>query len=295
MILKSLRPECLTAVLLTLGAFTLPAWCQGENSAQGPSGPGSRSEMDDLRKRAIVQKMAPPSPLDKMLALDQILKEKKPNWKAQYADSQFDVDPDNYKDTDVMIPLVLGVRIADGILAIQAKDAEKLNECAADIESLAKKLNVDEGSLNRAKTARTAANKGEWLRVFSELSRLQDGVLNEIEKKSNKDRGVLLMSGGWMQGLRFAAKVINANYTGPLSNFLREPRLVSMLRENLAKLPGDLHANAKVKEMDEMMGKVREIVNVGLDDSKPDGWVQQEKVKELITMTDAFVKSLTEK
>jgi hypothetical protein len=251
--------------------------------------------MDDLRKRAIVQKMAPPSPLDKLLALDQILKEKRPNWKAQYASSQFDVDPDNYTDTMVLIPVVLGVRIADAILTIQAKDAEKLNECASDIETLARKLNVGEGQLARARSARAAANKGEWLRVFSELSRLQDDVLKEIERDSNKDRGVLLMSGGWMQGLRFAAKVIDANYTGPLSNFLREPRLVSMLRENIARLPPTLKDNAKVKEMDEMMGKIKDYINVGLDDSVKEGWVEQPKVQEIVKLTENYIKSLLEK
>lgn len=260
--------------------------------ALGPSGSGSKQEMDALAKSATRTKMAPPSVLDKLLALQGFLQDRKPNWKEQFAVCQADLDPDLYMDTEVMLPLLLGVRIADGILAMQAQDAEKLNECAGDIESMAKKLQVDEGSLGRAKAARTAANKGEWTRVFSELSRLQDGVLREIERDANRDRGALLMCGGWIQGMRFASRVIEANYSGPASNLLREPILISRLRENLGALPATSRNHQTVRDLNALLAKVQEIVNVGMDDSKPDGWISKASVSALAALGDAFVKQM---
>ncbi|MBP7949504.1 MAG: hypothetical protein KA004_07590 [Verrucomicrobiales bacterium] len=258
---------------------------------------GGAPSMKDLMAKAQRAKMPPPSPLDKMLALDSMLREKRPNWKTQFEECQFDIDPDAFADTVVDVPLVLGVRIADGVLAIQAKDSEKLGQCADDIEVLARKLNVAEEKLNRAESARKAATKGEWLKVFSELSRLQDDVLKEIERDSNRDRGPILMSGGWLQGIRFAAKVVadEKNYSGPLSNFLREPRLVASLRENLAKLPAEIRDRPNVKEMDRLMETIGKIINVGLDDSKPDGWIPRDQVLELVKLTETFVGSLQKK
>src|SRR3954467_3946425 len=146
-----------------------------------------------------------PTPYDKFLALDQALTATKVNWGQVYRKVAVDIDADAFTDKEVVIPMVLGIRIADGVMAIKALDAEMLNKCAADIEKLAKKLDIADSELGRARAVRASANKGEWLKVFMELGFFQQDIMKKIEDKEHSTRGTLLITSGWMQGARYTS------------------------------------------------------------------------------------------
>jgi hypothetical protein len=67
-----------------------------------------------------------PTPYDKFIALDQVLTKTKVDWPQVFRKVAVDIDPDKFTDKDVAVPMILGVRIADGVMAIKAKDAELL-------------------------------------------------------------------------------------------------------------------------------------------------------------------------
>src|SRR5260370_34022180 len=106
-----------------------------------------------------------PTPYDKFIALEQVLNKTKVDWPQVFRKVAVDIDPDKFTDKDDAIPMILRVRLADGVLAIKAKDAELLNKCASDIEKLAQKFGVSDVDLARARAVRPAANKGECLKV----------------------------------------------------------------------------------------------------------------------------------
>lgn len=180
--------------------------------------------------------LAPPTPIDKMIALDTALGKNAVDWSAVWNKYQLDVNPNDYSDTAVAIPVLLGMRMSDGILAIKARDGEKLNQVASDIESLAKKLKVSDAELARAKKVRLYAGRNEWPRVFLELGYLQHDVLNTLNKDDNRDRRALLIAAGWLQGLNAISNVINDKYTETASGLLREPLLIKAILEDLDKL-----------------------------------------------------------
>jgi hypothetical protein len=100
-----------------------------------------------------------PTPYDKFLALDQLVPSGEINWGQTFRKVAVDIDPDQFTDKDTVIPMVLGVRIADGVMAVKARDVELLNKAASDIETLAKRMGVPDSDLNRARAVRAAANK----------------------------------------------------------------------------------------------------------------------------------------
>ncbi len=69
-----------------------------------------------------------PSPMDKLLGLDAALGGKAVAWGGVYRELSHNADLSALKD-ETSICLALGVRIADGIMAVKAKDANALNEC----------------------------------------------------------------------------------------------------------------------------------------------------------------------
>ena len=76
-----------------------------------------------------------PTPLDKIIALTLLVKTRKIDWNGVFNAVAVDINPDSFTDKEILIPQVLGIRIADGIMAVQAKDAELLGKAASDIEN----------------------------------------------------------------------------------------------------------------------------------------------------------------
>lgn len=227
-----------------------------------------------------------PTPYDKFLALDQVLTKTKVKWDDTFRKVAVDVDPDSFTDKDVAIPMILGVRIADGVMAIKANNAELLNKCAADIEKLAKKMGVADADLGRARSVRAAANKGEWLKVFMELGFLQQDIMKKIDQPEHATHGTLLIVSGWMQGARYTSTVIDENYSPETSNLLREPLLAKALKEKVESLPPDLQSSPLVAKLRDVLPKIETILTIPLD-----GTISKENVEELNKLATEVVKA----
>jgi hypothetical protein len=227
-----------------------------------------------------------PTPYDKFIALDQVLTKTKVNWEQTFRKVAVDVDPDAFTDKEVVIPMVLGIRIADGVMAIKAHDAELLNKCAADIEKLAKKIGVADADLTRARAVRAAANKGEWLKVFMELGFFQQDIMKKIDQKENATHGTFLVVAGWMQGARYTTTVVGENYTAETSNLLREPLLARALKEKVESVSDELKSAPLVSKLREVLPKIETILTIPLD-----GSISKENVTELNKLATEVVKA----
>jgi hypothetical protein len=263
-------------LLLLLGCFSPCLLFGAEKDEKAPFDP----------KKAQDAGVGMPTPYDKFLALDQALTNSKVNWGQVFRKVAVDIDPDAFTDKEVVIPMVLGIRIADGVMAIKALDAEMLNKCAADIEKLAKKLNVADSELGRARAVRAAANKGEWLKVFMELGFFQQDIMKKIEDKEHSNRGTLLIVCGWMQGARYTTTVIGENYSPAVSNILREPLLARALKEKVENLSGNIKDVPSVARLREILPKVESILNIPLD-----GTISKENVAEINRLATDVVKA----
>jgi hypothetical protein len=263
-------------LLLLLGCFAPPFLFAADKDEKAPFDP----------KKAEDAGVGMPTPYDKFLALDQALTDSKVNWGQVFRKVAVDIDPDAFTDKEVVIPMVLGIRIADGVMAIKALDAEMLNKCAADIEKLAKKLNVADSELGRARAVRAAANKGEWLKVFMELGFFQQDIMKKIQDKEHSNRGTLLIVSGWMQGARYTTTVIGENYSPAVSNILREPLLARALKQKVEGLSGSIKDVPSVARLREVLPKVETILTIPLD-----GTISKENVAEINRLATEVVKA----
>jgi hypothetical protein len=263
--------SALAVCAAALGLSAAPLVAEGEKATFDP-------------KNAVDPGLGMPSPYDKFLALDQVLDGRQVPWQKHLAEISKKVDPDAFTDAAIQIPMVLGVRIADGVMAVKARDAEKLNACADDIEALARKMGIKDEELTRARKARTLANNNEWLKVFMELGFLQQDIMSKIDAPQNKTRGDLLVIAGWMQGLRYTSTVVGGNHSPEVSNYLREPMLVKALIERAAALPAGVRANPLVQATEQALPGIHAIVNIPVD-----GAISREDVAKLLAAADALV------
>jgi hypothetical protein len=249
---------------------------KGENGEKAPYDPSKAKDAG----------VGMPTPYDKFIALDQVLTKTKVNWPQTFRKVAVDIDPDAFTDKDVAVPMILGVRIADGVMAIKAKDAELLNKCATDIEKLAKKMGVSDADLGRARAVRAAANKGEWLKVFMELGFFQQDIMKKIDEPEHATHGTLLIVTGWMQGARYTTTVIGENYSPETSNLLREPLLARALNEKIGSLPANLQASPLVAKLRDVLPQIEKILNVPRD-----GAISKEDVEQLNKLATEAVKA----
>lgn len=234
--------------------------------------------------KAQMQPVGLPSPIDKFLGLDLALKQKKIPWSQIYNDISGDAQTNSLK-SEPDICLALGVKIADGVMAIKSQDANALNRCAEQIEELSKKLGVTKDQLSRADKVRADANRGRWFHVFLELGFLQTDILKALQAEGNDQRRTLIVAAGWLQGAHYAAGVIETHFTPELSNFLREPMLVQALIAELETLNEETRSAPKVKKLITGLKELHEIVNIAID-----GSISEPDVKRM----NALSGSLTE-
>lgn len=237
--------------------------------------------------KAIDKGVAMPTPLDKFIALTLLVKTKKIDWNGVFNAVAVDINPDNYTDTEILIPQVLGLRIADGIMAVQAKDAELLGKAASDIEKLALKLKVNDNDLSRARRVRSLANEGKWLDVYRELGFLQQDIMQKLEENPNDQRSSLLMISGWIQGSRYSSRLILAHYSDESSNILREPLLVKALIDKSNGLPAKTKEAPSVAIISKTLPSLHKIVNVSIDAPIP-----KAQVESLDQLATACVKEI---
>lgn len=209
------------------------------------------------------------SPYDRFIALDALLAGKKIDWRGYFLKTGVDAPNPLPSDQEVVLPLLMGLRVTDGVMAVKARDAELLNRAAADIEKIAKKLGATDDDLKSAREARTAANAGEWPKVFLKLGYLQKEIMGLIDKKDNKSRGTLILIGGWLQGARYVTSLIKDNYTPQASNYLREPVLVRALIEQLDNLPEPQRSSPIIPKLKASLNGLLGIIDITLDGSIP--------------------------
>lgn len=206
--------------------------------------------------------------MDKLLGLDAALGGKAVAWGGVYRELARNANLSALKN-ETNVCLALGVRIADGIMAVKAQDANALNECASDIESLAKKLNVTDAQLERAKKTRALANKGQWTLVFWEMGCLQVDIMHSLNEKGSEKRRTLIIAAGWLQGVHYAAYLVNKHYTPKLSNLLREPLLVNAMQEEMQALPAPTKSDPRVARLISALSELYTIINIPLDGTIP--------------------------
>lgn len=210
----------------------------------------------------IIRTHTTPTVIEKFTSLRRAYSAKDLNWSEVYNEQVAKKDPDEVSDVKVHIPMLLGMRITDGVVTVMGRDAEQLDDAAVDIEKLAKKLNVSAGALMRAKKVKAFAKRGEWNRVYMELGFLQQDVMRTLNSSKHKGRRVLLISAGWMQGAHIVSGVLKDNYKAEKSTLLREPMLLTSLIKDMNNLDAEKKNNPMAKELLKAMKEILVIVDI---------------------------------
>src|ERR1700738_4383132 len=177
----------------------------------------ARLPADQLAKAIRTDSISIPTPGELFAALS---KPGKPNWIGQYRGPV----PTTYRDR-AQIALNLGGLIADGFIAVEAKDSQQVKNIGSDIIKLAKALGVSENLLRRGNSINEFAENDDWDTLQEELEATQNEVKSSMQSHIDQDLVILVRVGGWFRGTQVVSAAIMQNYDERSAKVLRQPAL----------------------------------------------------------------------
>lgn len=212
-----------------------------------------RLPADQMAKAIRLDSISIPSPGELFAALE---KPGKPNWVGQMR-GPVGV---NYKNR-AQIALNLGGLIADGFIAVEAKDSQQVKNIGTDIIKLAKALGVSENVLSRGNSINEFAENDEWDALQEELEATQNEVKASMQTHRDQDLVILVSVGGWIRGTQVVSAAVMLNYDERAAKVLRQPALVSFIQSKMNDVSPEMRNDPLVKDVTDELPKVEKLVS----------------------------------
>ena len=212
-----------------------------------------RLSTDQLAKAIKNDSISIPTPGELFAALG---KTGKTNWSGQYRGPI----PVTYRNR-AQIALNLGGLIADGFIAVEAKDGQQVKNIGSDIIKLAKALGVSERLLGRGNSINEFADNNEWDTLQEELEATQNEVKSSMQSHADQDLVILVTLGGWIRGTQVVTSAIVQKYDERSAKVLRQPALVRFMQSKINEISPELRGEPLVKDVSEQLGEIEKLVS----------------------------------
>ena len=212
-----------------------------------------RLPADQMANAIRLDSISIPSPGELFAALE---KPGKPNWVGQMRGPI----GTSYKNR-AQIALNLGGLIADGFIAVEAKDSQQVKNIGTDIIKLAKALGVSENVLSRGNSINEFAENDEWDALQEELEATQNEVKSSMQTHRDQDLVILVSVGGWIRGTQVVSAAVLQNYDERAAKVLRQPALVNFIQSKLNDVSPEMRNDPLVKDVSSELPEVEKLVS----------------------------------
>ncbi|SRR5256885_2232131 len=216
-----------------------------------------RLPADQLAKAVRTDAISIPTPSELFAAIE---KPGKTDWSGQYRGPM----PITYRNR-AQIALNLGGLIADGFIAVEAKDSQQVKNIGSDIIKLAKALGVSENLLKRGNSINEFAENNEWDTLQEELEATQNEVKSSMQSHNDQDLVILVSLGGWIRGTQVVSGAIARNYDERSAKVLRQPALVKFMQSKINEISPELRSEPLVKDVSEELTGIEKLVSFPAD------------------------------
>jgi len=165
----------------------------------------------------------------------------------------------SYKNR-AQIALNLGSLIADGFIAVEAKDSQQVKNIGTDIIKMAKALGVSEHVLSRGSSINEFAENDEWDALQEELEATQNEVKASMQSHRDQDLIILVSVGGWIRGTQVVSAAVMQNYDERAAKVLRQPALVSFIQSKMNDISPDVRDEPLIKEVSGQLPGIEKLV-----------------------------------
>ncbi len=253
-----------------------------EPAASQPSAPPLSAE--EMAGAARIDALSIPTPGELLAALDKV---GKIDWISKFR-------PPIARDfsSRPQMALNLGGLIADGYIAVEAKDSQQVKNLGRDIVALAKPLGVQQDIINRGKSLTEFATDNQWDTLKEELEATQNEVKDAMIENKDINLVTLVTVGGWLRGAESISSYVAEEkfYSSAGAMLLRQPGIVGFLSRRLGALPEKTRDDPVVKKTRAKLAEIETAMTFPRE-SPP----AREAVEKLSNMLSDLLKDISRK
>jgi hypothetical protein len=140
---------------------------------------------------------------------------------------------------EVQVALLLGASVAEGVIAMEAKDSTEVHDLGNSVLRLTRGLGVEESALRRSRSIMDYADRHEWPAARREW----DAVISDLERGmiglKSEPLSQLVSLAGWLRGTEALCSLVLQNYSPDRAELIRQPALLDYLEKQLVAMKGD--------------------------------------------------------
>jgi hypothetical protein len=215
----------------------------------------------------LVDQVVVPIPAEIFAVLDKL---DEPDW-----NSGIDLPPERERGGErVLLALTFGSLVAEGFVAVQAKNGQEIETIGRRVLSLSESLGLAAAVRPHSLSIIEAAGNRDWGKVRDELDATLQTVRTTMEKLRDDELADLVSLGGWLRGTHVVTSFIGGSYTEDKAELLNQPGLIAHFREMLAGLKGPSSASPVIRAIGTGLARLEAII------VEP-GEIAEEDVKQL--------------
>jgi hypothetical protein len=186
--------------------------------------------------------------------------------------------------------LRLGTVIAEGFIAVEAKDKEEVKKIGSNVQKLARALNVEKQVEKHANAIIAGANKNDWSSVRQELDNTMREVRQAMTELNSEALSQLISIGGWLRGTEALASVVNSSFSKDGAELLHQPVLLDYFERKLSAMPPKYKSLPLVTDVQKGVLEIRPLVGIENGDK-----ISPKSVEEVGTVAGRLTKAINSK
>lgn len=220
-----------------------------------PSKPGelpSQLKLEDF-PGVFIDEVIVPNPAELFTLMEKL---GQPDWA-----SRVRTDLALKKSTDrTELALLFGALIADGFIAVQAKNKTAVKDLGQEILNLSKALGLQESVLPHTQAIVEATDRGEWNRVREELDRTHKTVRDTMEETRDGELAQCVSIAGWVRGTEVLTGLIGEAYSTDKAEILNQPDLAAHFVKQIEAMEPKTTEKAPVQKILTGLREVRALM-----------------------------------
>ena len=185
------------------------------------------------------------------------------------------------------IALLLGAVIAEGFIAVEAKDADQVERLGRAVLTLSRGLGVQRWALPRSRSIVEHAESGDWAGVREEWDHVLPDVQQGMTTLRSDALAHVVSLGGWARGAEALATLVGQKYSAEGASLLRRPAMLAHFETELTEATRERRGSAIVTRTGEHLRNYRRILEASGAEVSPAA------AKEIAQVAAALIKSAT--
>jgi hypothetical protein len=179
-----------------------------------------------------------------------------PDWRGQLRDPQI-----QSRGERPQVALLLGAVIAEGFVAVEATDRDRVKDIGRDVLTLSRAIGVEKAVLSRTNAIQSKAASADWTGVRRELDGALTDVKNAMIELKDDQLAHLVSLGGWLRGTEVLTSIVDKSYSADGADLLNQPDLLRYFQERLAGMPSRLRNHQLVSRVQRSLNEISPLIH----------------------------------